>query len=148
MKHVNFVRRTSSQFWRAIRWYFLSHSYPAVRAGLRALPIKERWRLIRLAHGQAYRHWQTWLGLLLALLAFLSALWLVRFNEFAAAWWIFIVQGFVGISIHINSRKYFAEKTLCEMFTNLCSQCGYDLRATPERCPECGTVPAKTLNSN
>jgi hypothetical protein len=36
-------------------------------------------------------------------------------------------------------RRWRTQRRL--LTANLCGACGYDLRATPDRCPECGAVP-------
>lgn len=46
-----------------------------------------------------------------------------------------------GIGPTLTFRKW--RKRRASFTSNHCTRCGYDLRATPERCPECGGVPAR-----
>jgi hypothetical protein len=48
---------------------------------------------------------------------------------------VFAIWGFRGALAML--RRYPRRKPV-----GVCPACGYDLRATPDRCPECGTVPA------
>jgi hypothetical protein len=44
------------------------------------------------------------------------------------------VLGCLAIAAHLHRQEVRARRA-----NGLCIQCGYDLRGTPERCPECGT---------
>lgn len=50
---------------------------------------------------------------------------------FMAPHWLFVVLGGVVPFIWMLRR--------CRHAPNCCITCGYDLRATPDKCPECGT---------
>ncbi|MDB5357412.1 MAG: hypothetical protein JWN24_3865 [Phycisphaerales bacterium] len=49
---------------------------------------------------------------------------------------------FVGLPACLPPIGWLRRKVRNRSVTfNVCRHCGYDLRATPERCPECGSVP-------
>jgi hypothetical protein len=71
----------------------------------------------------------------------------VRFIELRDAWafywygltiphWVFVTTFAIPPLLRFRSWRRHRRRAKA----GTCAKCGYDLRATPERCPECGTV--------
>lgn len=56
-------------------------------------------------------------------------------------WWSFFAIGMV-LPLLAARRMVLTRRWRRRNRAGLCAVCGYDLRVTPERCPECGAVPA------
>lgn len=62
--------------------------------------------------------------------------------EVMIPYWLMLVVFGIGPTVWWVGRVRRRRATAREM-RNCCRKCGYDLRATPERCPECGEVRAE-----
>ena len=59
-----------------------------------------------------------------------------RAGAFAPTWFLFLATAVfpcTWVALRVRSRRR-------RNASHLCVRCGYDLRATPDRCPECGTI--------
>ena len=60
---------------------------------------------------------------------------------FIVPYWL-IFPFCLGGAMFAHRSQYREFKQRRRIAAGLCANCGYDLRATPDRCPECGEVPA------
>jgi len=81
-------------------------------------------------------HWSTWNQVKIG-----QAGTFGQWQEFWFSFWWLLVPwlSFVAWSLW--------KRTGSPPDSGLCAVCGYDLRATPDRCPECGTIPAATTDA-
>jgi hypothetical protein len=63
-----------------------------------------------------------------------------NYRGIAIPWWMLTVATLPAAAVPMVGRV----RRHVRRRHGLCISCGYDLRATPGRCPECGTVPHQT----
>jgi hypothetical protein len=62
-------------------------------------------------------------------------------------WWAAAIAFSLPLAFRLDDRRR-RVKCARRATKGLCVHCGYDLRATPDKCPECGTVPEMEKPAN
>jgi hypothetical protein len=83
--------------------------------------------------GQRFKQLQI---VLLAVGCFLGWALLVFLFSLLKVWMLFLLTGILAAAVFYKDRQGKQRKLWLD--SGRCGQCGYDLRATPDRCPECG----------
>jgi hypothetical protein len=69
--------------------------------------------------------------------------WYERHETYTRRMWEVAIPLWAITAIVAAPAAYWILRRRTAHPTGHCTSCGYDLRATPDRCPECGTIPAK-----
>ncbi len=121
-----FDHRTDPSYQPLLGWRFVARPYPSSRG-----PFKLPYQVSHSLLGFTYAHEPRRIGY--------QRIPVVTVNDRALTvpYWFLIVVTLLlpAIALHRWHRR---RRRIGE---NRCLTCGYDLRASPERCPECGAIP-------
>ena len=128
---------------------YLSRQYPELEYFERKDLQKWASEAVTMARHEAMRSWSFWLISLALWVLYITAtvlvaLWLQKY--IGASRWVQPILsgaafGVVGWSVwrlfRHRTRRHLRER-LVQLGVPICIPCGYDLRASKDRCPECG----------